>query len=494
MIHVSDILNAQKCGRYAWNCRNVKRRQEKFYHLNESFSSLWSRFLHMEDSACGHVNETNAQTAQLLEDNESVRFARFEYKGLRTRIQAIQKTEDGLILFYPYLSAAPRESEIDHIKIDTEIIKRLGYAVQDIYCVYLNKEYVRRDSLDIDRLFLKSGHLFNRRGKPCQKTIMEMVDEIEIDLDDLIEKTNSILSSPAMAPERTKACTAGRKCIYYEDCFDDAGLPDDSTLFLTTSKNKLEAYNAGAEHIKDMDPDLFEGTPLQYAQYMASRKERPFCDYFALSAWNEQIEFPISYLDFEWDTFPIPPYDEMKPFDVLCFQYSLHVEQKDGTLSHMDFFSTGDCRKHFVESVLDNIPKTGTVLVYNMEGAEKLRLQQLGQQFPEYADRLEQICSRMIDLSRPFEHGVYYNSAMRGHYSLKNLLPVFSQDYTYKDLEISDGMNAVFAYRNYDHADAQQQQIIQHAIRVYCMMDTYAEYVVYHGLLDHMRQLEKEMF
>lgn len=59
-----------------------------------------------------------------------------------------------------------------------------------------------------------------------------------------------------------------------------------------------------------------------------------------------------------------------------------------------------------------------------MEGAEKLRLKQLGEQFPKYKEQLDQICDRMIDLSKPFECGLFYDNRMRGHYSLKKVLPV----------------------------------------------------------------------
>ena len=45
-----------------------------------------------------------------------------------------------------------------------------------------------------------------------------------------------------------------------------------------------------------------------------------------------------------------------------------------------------------------------------MEGAEKLRLKQLASQFEEYREELDSICSRMVDLSKPFEAGLYYNS------------------------------------------------------------------------------------
>ena len=95
----------------------------------------------------------------------------------------------------------------------------------------------------------------------------------------------------------------------------------------------------------------------------------------------------------------------------------------------------------------------------------------------------------MIDLSKPFEAGLYYNSKMRGHYSLKSILPVFSKDVSYHDLDIQNGLNAVFAYRTYDEKDEEEKKDVKEAISTYCQMDTYAEYVVYHGLI---KEVEKD--
>ena len=122
-----------------------------------------------------------------------------------------------------------------------------------------------------------------------------------------------------------------------------------------------------------------------------------------------------------------------------------------------------------------------------MEGAEKLRLKQLASQFEEYREELDSICSRMVDLSKPFEAGLYYNSKMRGHYSLKSILPVFSKDVSYLDLDIQNGLNAVFAYRTYDDKDEEEKKEVKKAISTYCQMDTYAEYIVYHGLFEEVK-------
>lgn len=493
MLHVSDLIHAKRCERFAYNCRYEKIEHEPFYHLQTPYSHLWSAYLNIEDVGSGKVGDSNEKTFQLLAKHKVLKNARFSYKELRTKIPVLIQEEDGIVLIYPFLSANPKESEALRIKIDTLILEEAGLKIKAIKALSLNKEYCRKDALDLNELFVLSDHLFNRRNKPS-KPILELIDQIEVDLDLEIDLLDTLFSSSAPSVVHSRICTQGRKCSYYDLCFqEEEKEPNDSILFLSTSQNKLEAYEKGVTQIKELDPSLLEGFPLQYAQYMASKMNRTFIDGLALQTWLSKIEYPISYLDFEWDTFPIPPYQNMHPFDVLCFQYSLHIERKNGTLGHVDFFGTGDCRKDFIESLIENVPKEGTILVYNMDGAEKLRLIQLSEQFPEYEKDLMAICERMIDLSKPFEQGIYYDSRMRGHYSLKNLLPVFRADYTYEDLDIQNGMSAVYAYRNYEKSSASEQADIQHAIRVYCMMDTYAEHVIFHGLQHQLEQYQKQI-
>ena len=488
MLHVSDLLHYKQCPRLAWNWKNNKPSIESFYHMDCSFSSLYTQFLHIENYGQGKTGDSNEVTMELIEKNEYVLNARLEYKECRTNIPVIHKLENGIQIIYPFLSAYPKEFEATKMKINQLICEHCGLEVVDTRIIYINKDYIRQDSLDLNQLFFTSDCLFNKRNHPGKK-IKEYIESVEIDLDEWIAQTKEVLFGQCPELKRTKQCTAGRRCRFYEECFDESKEPDDSTLFLTTSQYKLDAYYSGIQHIKDMPLDKLEGYRLQYAQYMAS-KNGQFLDRSAIIPWLQQIKYPISYLDFEWDTFAIPPYQNMKPFDVLCFQYSLHVEYSKKPLKHFNFFDVGDCRKKFVESLIHDIPKRGSILVYNMEGAEKLRLMQLSMQFPEYKKQLISICNRMIDLSKPFETGCFYDNRMRGHYSLKKLLPVFTDDISYTDLSIQNGLNAVWIYRTFEQSNQEDKEKIRNDISTYCALDTYAEYVVYHGLLKKIKEIK----
>ncbi len=488
MIHTSDLFAYERCAHLAWNKQHNKQPYQPFYDMPVSFRSLWKTYLHLEDSVSGNVGDSNEISLSLLENHDVVCDLRLEYKDCRTRIPVLQKIEGGYLAIYPFLSAFPKENEACKMKIDRMIAASLGIEIIRNQIVYINKDYIRQEQLDVDQLFCRSHLFFNRRNH-LMNSIDTCIEEQEIDLDTWILNTKNWIEQEELEePLRTRKCTSTRRCMYYGSCFDDSKLPDDSILFLTTSHAKYAAFEKGIVHIKDLPLDELEGFRLQYAQYRASQLNAPYYDHWALKHWLSHIQYPISYLDFEWDTFAVPPYNNMKPFDVLCFQYSLHIEREDEPLYHTDFFGVKDCREAFIQSLIKDIPKEGTILVYNMEGAEKLRLQQLAEQFPQYKEQLDAICARMIDLSKPFESGIYYSNVMRGHYSLKTVLPAFTDDYSYQQLQIKDGMKAVHAYRTFEETDEKEKIEIREDLRRYCKMDTFAEYVVYHGLKNLYRK------
>ena len=75
-------------------------------------------------------------------------------------------------------------------------------------------------------------------------------------------------------------------------------------------------FEEGRTRLQDADVDRIEGTRFQFAQIMADRNNGLFIDKGAIRIWmKEHIHYPISYLDFEWETLAYPPYKGMKPFE-----------------------------------------------------------------------------------------------------------------------------------------------------------------------------------
>lgn len=480
MLHVSDLNSLKLCPVYGYKSRYEPVKKESFYDMPEPFSNLYIKKLHLENAPTTSVGDTSERTLELLENNDEILNARFSYRSLRCRIPVLIKNGTAYTAIYPHLSAHPMDFLLEGMKINEIAAANWGITISENKVLYVNPDYIREESIDPEKLLLVSDKLFNRSKRhtvPIDERLAQMEID-EIDLDERIDAAESALSQALTVKPLHSMCKNVRNCPYLEACFDQSKIEDDCSLFLSSA----EKTGDGKEKMKEAR--LIEGTsgPLQFAQVMASKDNQTFYDANGIRNWLSQIEYPVSYLDFEWDTFAIPPYPGMKPFEVLCFQYSLHVEEKEGTLKHYDYFGNGDCRREFVERLFEAIPKTGSILVYNMEGAEKLRLKHLARQFPEYEEELSSIWERMIDLSKPFEQGLYYNLSQRGHFSLKKILPCFLKEGGYDSLEIRNGLNAVSAYRCYDKNDTDEQKKIREQISNYCAMDTYAEYAVLHGL------------
>lgn len=486
-IHTNQLVQAISCPRRFLYGTEIQPgallmpvRTEYYLRLNELVEPL-----HLES---GHPYDPTQHSLDILKRDACGRNLRFEKDGLRTTIPFLFEKEDGTYkAVYSYCAVAPRETLLTHLTIDTLILKTCGIEVSEHEFLYLNPDYVRTQNPKASDFFCLTSCLKKNRGGfsriPATRQIQEKMEYVTFE--DLATAAKKMQESKLddFCIRRVTACTRPNKCPYYELCYHDEDLPDNSSAFLSSSSSREWIEEKGVQWLKDLDGELSDGTPMQYAQIQADRNGGLFMDEKAIRYWMDQIVYPISYLDFEWETYAIPPYFNMKAFDVLCFQYSIHIEHEDGKLEHSTFFSSGDCRKDFIEHLIADLPETGSIMVFNMEGAEKLRLKQLASQFPEYREQLEGLMERMIDLQAPFENGCFYDIGQRGKSSLKTLLPLFSGQASYADLDIHNGMEAVFAYRNALHeTDDQAIAKIGEQISEYCAMDTYAERELFIGL------------
>lgn len=475
MLHTGDLSRMNRCPRLAWLNWHHHEVQSPYYNMPESFSSLWVRAYGLENTPEGKTGDTNEDSLRLLEGNRIVRNIRFSWNGLRVRIPWLEKTEDGWKAVWPLMT--PRVQEAWSMLVARKVAEKSGILITSQEVVTLDRSYIRNGELDLQKLFMRSARLENRKHRETSP-IEELQAEMDLDLEDLIRKGQELMEADCPPAESGRHCAMGRRCAEYDICFDIADRSGNDTLFLRNVPGHFELPEG---KISDLDPDFLQSWPTALAQYKASLSD-PYVDRKRLRDWLEKTVHPYSYLDFEWDTFAVPPYDNMKPFDVLCFQFSLHTDTETG-LEHSSFFGYGDCREAFIQALLEQVPPEGTIFVYNMEGAERLRLKQLAAQFPEYAHRLEQIWDRMVDLSKPFETGMYYDLKMKGRFSLKQVVRLFTDDPVYHDLKIRDGMEAVMAYRAYETADEARRLKIENELSRYCGMDTYAEYLVLHGLI-----------
>jgi len=115
---------------------------------------------------------------------------------------------------------------------------------------------------------------------------------------------------------------------------------------------------------------------------------------------------------------------------------------------------------------------------------EKGRNTEMGKAFPEYADFLEGVNNRIFDLMDVFSKQHFVHHDFKGSSSIKYVLPVLVPEFSYKVMDIQNGL--VASIRWYDAVmgvvDEEQAEKTYEDLLKYCCLDTLAMVKIYEYL------------
>jgi hypothetical protein len=239
----------------------------------------------------------------------------------------------------------------------------------------------------------------------------------------------------------------------------------------------MEQVALGNYDLDQVDPEIFSGKAAE--RFQAWKKGAWVWKQEEVDSFLGEIDYPAHYLDFESINPVVPPYNGTRPYQQTCFQYSLHIQKEQGgACTHHEFLARpeeGDPRLPFVQQLISDMGRSGSVLVYN-KAFEQTRLKELAEAFPEHAEALLSINERMIDLLVPFRSLDIYHPKMGRSASLKDVLPVLVPGMDYVGMEVADGGMAIDAYLELMYAPLsdEQRQLKREALLAYCKQDTWA--------------------
>jgi hypothetical protein len=471
MYHVSDVLKHHYCPKLFWHLQhNASRPRQKFIQMNTSLSEVLVRKLEVKNPLIGQRAMPAEACVNALHAGQAVINGRYEYDRLRIKVPLIIPTPEGLDIVFTSMANSAKIEDQHYQAMHLWVLRGLGFDILRVRSLTFDGSILRTEDFNPDDSFVLRDTFTKSNGKPGGN-ITEVLLKYPLELKETLDAMDELMASPERQMS-IRECPLLNRCEYFEACFKTQyELGDRSIFYLTQSSAKRQLIDEGLRTLDEIPLDRLDGSAVQYAQIMADRQGGVFADKFILRHWLSLLKTPVIFMDFEWDTYGIPPYVGMKPLDVLCFQYSLHVLRGE-ELAHFEFLESGDCRLRFIESLLSNIPSEGSILCYNAFGAEALRLNELGRQFPQYQEALDGVVARMVDLAQLFTDGVVYLSSMRGAYSLKSVIQAIDPSLNYDQLSISHGLEAVSHYRNLANLDDEAD--VRDALLKYCKMDTLA--------------------
>ena len=180
-------------------------------------------------------------------------------------------------------------------------------------------------------------------------------------------------------------------------------------------------------------------------------------------------------------------FKETKPFEKLPFQWSLHHLDTDEKVQHWEFLATErkDYRREMIESFVNIVENNDNKIIVYHESFEKGILKEMKILYPDIADTIDKIISRIIDLE-VFIKNNFYHPEFHGSYSLKKVLPaLLPNEIKYNEGAVSDGEQAQETFYNliFDENNINQKKEIASGLLEYCKKDTESLMLIYKHFL-----------
>lgn len=417
-----------------------------------------------------NYDEMITQTKEWLDEGvANIYEATFEYNGILVMVDVLRIVPDGVEIYEVKSSTSVKDIYLHDVSIQYYVLSSLWFNVKSASVVHIDKTYVRDDELELGGLF--STVDVTQEVVVMQENIPLILEEFKMHLSD---KENE----PAI--EIGKHCHNPYECDAKEYCWRvQRGIPEFSifNIFNLGSKKQVELYEQGIINIDDV-PESFAMTANQKQAVENYKSKETHINKEAIKEFLDTLTYPLYHLDFETYQQAVPEFKGISPFMQIPFQYSLHIEHKDGTLEHREFLAKDgtDPRHALAQKLCEDIPKGATVLAYNMS-FEKGVINKLALEFEELSSHLLNINENIKDLMLPFQQKHYVTPSMQGSYSIKYVLPALVPEMAqaYKELEdVQNGSQAMNAFANMPKLDVEEKQKMRKALLEYCKLDTLA--------------------
>ena len=412
-------------------------------------------------------------TKALEKEKVVIAEASFNYNDNFCSVDILKKNKERYEIYEVKSSTEVKDIYIIDASYQTYVLRSLGYDVKKVSIVTLNNKYKRKKELELDKLFNISDYteevLFN------QKEIEENIRQINLYMKQQKEPKDDI----------DNKCFKPYPCPFFKYCTKNLPKQNIFDIRRMTNNKKIKLYKEGIYTFKDLLNSNIDDKSKQQIEYELNDK-KDYIDKEKINTFLNTLTEPLYFLDFETFQSPIPPYDGIKPYDQIPFQYSLHYIENN-KLYHKEFLAPSgiDPRRSLAESLVKDIPLDVCTLAYNMS-FEKNVIKSLASIYPDLSFHLLNIYNNIKDLMIPFKDRYYYTKEMHGSYSIKYVLPALFPDdesLNYHNLDlIHNGSEAMNSFAKLEENSKQDQEYIRERLLRYCELDTYAMVKIYEKL------------
>jgi len=481
----SDYLKYLICPSYLWLWKNksevvptdedeaIKQRLEQGNEIER-----YARMLFPEGSLVeSRGNTAKADTEKLLAE------------GAQTIFQATVMTDEGLLAMADIITRAADDPWVLYEVKSTNSIKKehvldlafqkvafegAGYKIGKVKIIYLNKEYRRRSEIIPSDLLMELD---------ITAEVNELVDTVRAQTRDALQYLKT--------QDEPKNCSCrlnsrSNHCPTFHYLNPD--IPEYSVFNISRISGKKLALLIDNDIVNVHDvPEDIKLSVIQQNQVDAEKTQQPKIDREAIARVLSELEYPLYFLDYETVSTALPLYANCRPYQQIPFQYSLHVlREPNGDLEHYEYLShdSNTLPAHELLSKLSQeIGPTGSIVTWN-KSFETARNREMAEQYPEFKELMTSINDRVFDLMEIFSKQHYVHPKFKGSNSIKKVLPILVDGFSYDDMDISNGQAAALRwYEAVTSEDANLANKTYDSLLEYCKLDTLAMVEIYKSLL-----------
>jgi len=465
----SKVMSWSQCPKRLWfevqrpDLLVVPPETQRIFDLGHQVGEV-ARSLHPEGVLIDppSLGEAARETARLLARSGDLTLfeATFSHGGVLVRTDLLFRSDDAFRLVEVKSSTAVKDHHVADSAVQAWVLRGCGLPLDRVAVSVVDCEFVYAGDGDYHGLF-------------AELDVSAGVEALIGDVAGWVAGCQETLAGDVPDIDMGSQCRDPFACPFIPVC--SADLPEFPVSILPDARGTDVALaEAGHADVRDIPPD-WPLNELQQRVRRATRMGEPEFDAEA-SAELRRLSWPRFYVDFETAQPAVPVWAGTRPWEQLPFQWSCHIERAGGKLEHAEFLDiSGEApMRPCAETLLQTLGDEGPVFVYS--GFERRILRELAARFPDLGPALLAVVERLLDLL-PLTKAAYYHPAMKGSWSLKDVLPTVAPDLDYAALgEVQDGTLAQLAYAEAVHPDTEPPRAdeLATALLAYCRYDTLA--------------------
>lgn len=402
------------------------------------------------------------ETERLVkEDTARIFEATFSHGGVLVRADLLEKDKTSYKLYEVKSSTTVKDYHIPDVSIQAWVISN-NVPLSTIHLTHIDNSFVYPGGGNYQGLFF---------SEDVTTQVNSLQSEIPCWISDFREMLTS--DEPGILPG--EQCYSPFECPYCSHCSPVQSEPEHPVEILPgATRIEQQLIEEGYVELRDVPRErLTSERHLRIWDAVATGTPQVS---LALHHELRNIDFPRFYLDFETIMFAIPIWAGTRPYQQLPFQYSCHIEQSDGNVSHREFLDTSGNppMRSLAKQMIDDLGTDGPIITYGH--FERMVIGILIELYPDLQSPLAALQVRIIDLL-PLLRNCYYHPNMQGSWSIKAVLPTIAPDLTYDNLEeVSNGMEAQAAFLEAIHESTtpERHEVLRRNMLKYCGQDSLA--------------------